>query len=201
MKLKIREDSVEITGYVNAVERWSKVLMDRSGEFVEMVKAGAFAKALKRNNDVQILLNHNDYRLLGSQASGNLELWEDNIGLGVRTTIKDPEVIENARNGQLVGWSFGFYDVDVTRSYDGERMRREINDLDLVEVSILNNLTSPAYNGTLVTVREDGKGLNVFEPLEVEVETLEERQEVPKQQEIVDYSRYEELIREIKELK
>lgn len=58
MKVNIRADSVEIEGYVNAVERNSKTLRDRIGEFIERVCKGAFAKALKRNDDVKILLNH-----------------------------------------------------------------------------------------------------------------------------------------------
>ena len=34
MKIQIREDSVEIEGYVNAIERNSKPLMSRIGKFV-----------------------------------------------------------------------------------------------------------------------------------------------------------------------
>ena len=58
MQIRIRADSVEIDGYVNAVERNSKPLWSRMGQFVERICAGAFAKALERNDNVEILLNH-----------------------------------------------------------------------------------------------------------------------------------------------
>ena len=110
MRINLREDSVELEGYVNAVERSSKTLTDRIGNFVERICAGAFKRALKRGNNVHILLNHDWDRDLGSTEQGNLELEEDNIGLRVRATITDPDVIQKARNGELVGWSFGFED-------------------------------------------------------------------------------------------
>ena len=39
--------------------------------------SNAFKKALKRNDDVKILLNHDKKRELGSTKKGNLELEED----------------------------------------------------------------------------------------------------------------------------
>ena len=108
MKINIRADSVVIEGYVNAVERASKPLLSRFGEFIEKICAGAFGRALERNKDVRIFLNHNPSRDLGGTGSGELELYEDNIGLHARATITDPKVIEDARRGNLVGWSFGF---------------------------------------------------------------------------------------------
>lgn len=158
MKIKIRSDSVEIEGYVNAVERVSKPLWSRIGRFIERICAGAFKKALQRADDVYILLNHDWNRALGSIKSGNLELEEDNIGLHARATITDPEVIEAARRGDLVGWSFGFKDRDVETSFEEGFPLRKVHDLDLAEVSILDRTKSPAYAGTLVSVRSvDGK--------------------------------------------
>ena len=55
MKINIRADSVEIEGYVNAIERNSKPLWSRMGQFIERICKGAFKKALKRNDDVKIL--------------------------------------------------------------------------------------------------------------------------------------------------
>ena len=153
MKINIREDSVEIEGYVNAIERNSKPLMSRIGRFIERICKGAFKKALKRNDDVHILLNHDWNRDLGSTRQGNLELEEDNIGLHARATITDPDVVEKARKGQLVGWSFGFQDRDVENSTEQGMPLRAVKDLDLFEVSILDRSRSPAYEGTLVSAR------------------------------------------------
>lgn len=176
MKVKIRADSVEIEGYVNAVERASKPLWSRIGQFIERICTGAFKKALKRANDVAILLNHDWNRQLGSTKQGNLELEEDNIGLHARAVITDPEVVEDARRGDLVGWSFGFKDREVENAMEDGLPLRKVRDLDLFEVSLLNRKMTPAYNGTLVTTRAvDGEEEVQFrsEPLiaeEVETE-------------------------------
>lgn len=140
MKSNIRADSVEIEGYVNAIERNSKPLHSRVGKFIERICKGAFAKALRRNDDVRLLLNHDWTRDLGGTKQGNLELNEDNIGLHARATITDPEVIEKAKNGDLIGWSFGFQDRDVEQTTEKGMPTREVKDLDLFEVLILDCL-------------------------------------------------------------
>ena len=155
MEIRVREDSVEITGYVNAIERNSKPLMSRVGQFIERICKGAFKKALNRNNDVHILLNHDWNRDLGSTKQGNLKLEEDNIGLKARATITDPEVVQKARNGDLVGWSFGFQDREVENSFYDGIPYRAVKDLDLHEVSILDRRKTPAYDGTLITARSE----------------------------------------------
>lgn len=174
MKINIREDKVEIEGYVNAVERNSKPLMSRIGRFIERVCKGAFKKALKRNDDVHILLNHDWNRDLGSTKQGNLELEEDNIGLHARATITDPEVVEKARKGDLVGWSFGFQDRDVENSTEQGMPLRAVKDLDLFEVSILDRSRSPAYEGTLVSARSvDGEAQIHFRGEEMVDDSIE----------------------------
>lgn len=179
MKIQIRADSVTIEGYVNAVERASKPLNSRLGKFVEKICAGAFNRALGRAEDVRILLNHDWSKDLGGIKDGNLELEEDNIGLHARATITDPEVIKDARNGDLVGWSFGFDDVDVEETRDDETGLpfRKVKDLNLAEVSLLNRKKTPAYVGTLVNVRDDGSTVyysedNISETVETIVEEV-----------------------------
>ena len=158
MKINLREDSVELEGYVNAVERSSKTLSDRLGNFIERICAGAFKRALKRGNNVHILLNHDWNRDLGSTEQGNLELEEDNIGLRVRATITDPDVIQKAREGKLVGWSFGFEDREVENGLEGGVFLRLVKDLFLHEVSVLDDTKQPAYAGTQVYARSiDGE--------------------------------------------
>lgn len=158
MKINLREDHVEVEGYVNAIERNSKPLMSRIGKFIERICKGAFRRAIKRNDDIHILLNHDWERDLGSTKAGNLELEEDNIGLHARATITDKEVVEKARRGDLVGWSFGFQDREVVNSTERGMPLREVKDLDLFEVSILDRSRSPAYEGTLVAARSvDGE--------------------------------------------
>lgn len=218
MRISIRADHVEISGYVNAVERPSKILHDRSGDFIETVREGAFKKALARNDNVRVLLNHDHNRDLGGTKDGNLELEEDNIGLRARAKIYDKEVIDKARKGDLTGWSFGFTDRDVDKMYDDKGLlHRAVKDLDLEEVSILDRRRTPAYKGTLIMARDDKEILlgAEMEAENVEIEEIEkpkeekpveeraeEKQDEPKQQEIVekniDYSKAEELIKEMK---
>lgn len=181
MLIKIRQDSVTVEGYVNAVERNSKPLNERGVTFIERIASGAFKRAIARAKDIRILLNHNWDRNLGGTADGTLELEEDAIGLKARATITDPDVIEDARHGDLVGWSFGFRDEDVKQLRDEESglPLRKVNDLELYEVSLLNRSKSPAYVGTLVNVRstENGEELvvNLSEDnLEENVETIDE---------------------------
>lgn len=179
MKVKIRADGVDVEGYVNAIERDSKPLMSRLGRFIERICKGAFKKALRRADDVKILLNHDWTRELGSTAKGNLQLEEDSIGLHARAHIIDPEVVEDARRGNLVGWSFGFRDRDVVNAMEDGLPLRKVRDLDLLEVSLLNRKMSPAYEGTLVSTRsENGEEEIHFRGesmIDEETETTEEK--------------------------
>ena len=160
MKIEVRNDSVVISGYVNAVERWSKPLKANLRgvvrRFVEKIKAGTFKNALKRNDDVKVLLNHNPDRELANTKDGTAILEEDNIGLRAEVTITDPEVVEKARNNKLVGWSFGFYANADEVDESGEMTKRSVADMDLEEISILDDTKSPAYYGTSIETRCEG---------------------------------------------
>ena len=203
MQIRIKEDSAEIEGYVNAIERKSKPLKSRMGQFIERICKGAFRKALERNDNVRLLLNHNWQRDLGGTKEGNLELTEDAIGLKARATITDKEVIDEARNGQLVGWSFGFSDRDVESHDENGMTTRDVKDLDLYEVSILDRSRSPAYEGTLLTVRSDDETQynNGEEMIDVEVRVVEAEENKPKVEETnlaIDYTKYESMIEEMR---
>ena len=226
MKITIRTDSVELEGYVNAVERNSKPLWSSLGYFFERICSGAFGRALKRASDVKILLNHNREKPLGSMKEGNLKLEEDSIGLRFWTRIADPHVIDLAKKHKLSGCSFGFYDRVIEQGIEQGLPLRMVRDLDLDEVSILDDSKNPAYDGTLIRVRDDGRALQLradvsemeyieeqekeeTEEQEDELpfpeETLEERNE-PEQTEgeqsdgdkTIDYSKYEDMISEMK---
>ena len=95
---------------------------------------------------------------------------------------------------------------------------RAVKDLDLAEVSILDRTKTPAYDGTLIMARDNSEELHFRgedfideisireEPQEAqenEMKDNEVQEEIePKQQEVVeeiDYSKYEEMIRKMKE--
>lgn len=150
-------------------------MLSRIGRFVERICKGAFKRAIERNDNVRILLNHDWCRDLGGTKDGNLELHEDNIGLHARATITDKEVIEKAREGSLVGWSFGFKDREVENSVERGIPTRDVKDLDLYEVSILDRTKTPAYEGTLISVRSDEEFQYYSEPLLSNLEIRDEQ--------------------------
>lgn len=164
LKIEIRSTSeIHISGYVNAVERDSRVLpaeMSRAAAspFVEKVAAGAFRRAIERNPNVRMLFNHE--REIGSVGGGQLKLTEDNIGLHAEAVITDSEVVAAAKRGELRGWSFGFSGAkDRWEQYREGVQRRTLEDFTLAEVSILTK--TPAYFGTSVELR--GEDCDVLE--------------------------------------
>ena len=154
MNIIIRADHVHIDGYVNAVERLSKPITERLGTFRERVSAGTFKKALSRAEDVRILMNHDAGHDLGGIKDGNLHLEEDAIGLRAEADIFDQDAINDAKAGNLVGWSFGFYPIESRDTMEDGMPIKELHDIELIEVSLLNRDHTPAYDGTLVAVRD-----------------------------------------------
>lgn len=230
MEIEIRDNSVVISGYVNAVERWSKPitgkLRGKMQRFIEKIKAGTFSTALKRNDNVKVLLNHNSERELANTQNGTAKLEEDNIGLRAEVTITDAEVLEKAKNNKLVGWSFGFHSNSDEVNQQDTLATRTVTDMDLVEVSILDDTKSPAYYGTSIETRSEGEEMEIRENIgtdevSVDIEQLadlvanrvleklkgepraEKVEEEPKEERTeeknaIDYSAFEERIAKLK---
>lgn len=188
MKLKIRDESVEISGYVNAVGRESRPLRDSEGYFTEEIEPGAFARALLRGKR-QMLLNHDKERVIGSEGE-NLELHEDGVGLYANADVTDAEVVEKARKNRLRGWSFGFLPLKVRMGERNGMRHRVVEDMELVEVSVIDQRKAPAYAATSVFTRDSG---------DVETRTME-FQEVSSEdaREAFDYTPYIAIVNELK---
>ena len=181
MKIQIRtaeggKEKVTLSGYVNAVERFSRRLppIQSNGKtdrpFVEKIQAGAFADAIARNKNIRIMYNHSEN--IGSQAEGNLSVKEDAIGLYAEAETDNPAVVRAAKNGDLQGWSFGFRDeVD---EWNAERSKRTLKSFYLDEISILD--ITPAYIGTSVQIRSEETVSLRYTADEVE-ETVEDKGE------------------------
>lgn len=158
MEIKVRADgSVEIEGYVNAVGRDSRRMADENGyPYVEQMQPGVFARALNEASVVYGLLDHDMNRIL-ADTNGTLELEEDTIGLHANMRSTDPELIQKAREGKLRGWSFGFIPLDSKQTYEtGVGDRTVITELELVEVSVIDDQMVPCYAGTSVHTRANG---------------------------------------------
>ena len=135
-------------------------------------------------------MNHDYSRELGSTKT-NLQLFEDNIGLRAIAEITDAEVIEKAKKGELRGWSFGFIErAAKEEDNDSGLKRRFVEDMDLKEVSIIDNRKIPCYASTSIEMRADGNEV-------LEVRTLETKVISSEQKEKVDYSKYEAIIRRL----
>lgn len=205
VRIEIRNDSVILDGYVNAVLRDSRPIPSNRGRFIEQIEPRAFQNALDRTDNVDLLLNHDKNRKLGSTKEGNLQLFEDNIGLRAICTVTDADVIEKAKNKQLRGWSFGFYaNKDHWEDTDKEIQRRFVEDLDIFEVSIIDNTKTPAYIATSIEQRDDKEVVtenrcNDFKAIIVD-ETIKENKktEEKEEREVIDYSLYEKEIEMLK---
>ena len=150
MKVEIRDNSLIIEGYVNVPGKKSRVLPSSRGKFTESINEGVFQRAIDKASEVNLLFNHDENRELGS-TKNNLKLKEDDIGLYASATIHDEEVRQLAIDKKLTGWSFGFR-VNKDRWTDGEIQHRTVEDLDLLEVSVLS--VTPAYYSTKVEARD-----------------------------------------------
>ena len=202
MNVEVRNNKIIIDGYVNAVERESKVLYDTRGEFIEKIRAGVFQKALERADNVRVLLDHEQDRELADTKSGKAKLYEDNIGLRAIVEIDDSEVIEKAKNNKLRGWSFGFLCNKEDRKTNEDGIEeRVVRDLDLLEVSIIDDRKYPAYIGTSIEMREDKVRIAEYRNAEFsEIEIREEPEQQPTEEvEKIDYSDYEERLKKVKE--
>lgn len=147
------------------------MLHDSSGEFIEVMKQGVFRRALERNSDVGLMFNHTR-----SLQADNMELTEDSIGLKIDVDVSDAEVIQNAKDGKLTGFSFGFRCLQSDfEERDGLPKLRNVTDIDLIEVSILN--CTPAYFATELSARgliEQRGELTDVEVDDTEVKALEQ---------------------------
>ena len=202
MKVEVRNNKIIIDGYVNAVERESKVLYDTRGEFIEKIRAGVFQKALERADNVRVLLDHDQDRELADTKSGKAKLYEDNIGLRAIVEIEDTEVIDKAKNNKLRGWSFGFLCNKEDRKTNEDGIEeRVVRDLDLLEVSIIDDRKYPAYIGTSIEMRDDKVRIAEYRNADFsKIEIRDEPEQQPeKEVEKIDYSDYEERLKKAKE--
>lgn len=160
-KIEIRADegtkTVKVAGYA--------AVFDQEVDFgwmAEVIKPGAFGRALERGDDVRFLINHDDLPLART-ASGTLALKQDKRGLYMEATLdaSDPDVmriVPKMQRGDLNQMSFAF-----TIAPDGETVWRERGEGDeikhireIIRVGTLYDVaivTFPAYDGTEIALR------------------------------------------------
>lgn len=153
LSLEKRDNSGHvITGYAAVYNSDSVDL----GYFTEVIRPGAFKRAVADHQDVRALLDHDSGKIIARTKAGNLTLSEDEIGLRVALTPIDTEdgrtALEWVRSGVVDGFSFGFETLsDKWGTKDGHAYR-ELLDVNLFEVSLV---AFPAYPATSAAVRSE----------------------------------------------
>ena len=161
-KLEIRTldgtDRKIIEGYVNKFNQQSSVMRDYWGdEFVEVISDSAFNRTLETKSQ-KALWNHNVDLILGSVASGTLNLFTDGIGLRCEIILPNTswgnDAYESIQRGDVDGMSFGFRCIDDMWSkteYEGREIyKRTILEAELFEVS---PCVFPAYPDSQIQCR------------------------------------------------
>jgi HK97 family phage prohead protease len=115
---------------------------------------GAFARAIREKQDVRGLVDHDSARIIGRIKSATLRLSKTRRACAMRsirpTRLHGRDIVESIKRGDIDGSSFGFMPKSQTWRKDGNILVRELNDVDLFDVS---PVTFPAYNSTSVHVR------------------------------------------------
>lgn len=122
--------------------------------FVERIDKRAFNRALKDQDDVRALFNHDANMILGRTSAGTLDLAKDDRGLRYDIdagTQLGVQVAESIKRGDITGSSFGFVvEKETFEDNDGVTVRT-IQQVQLYDVS---PVTFPAYEATEAEARE-----------------------------------------------
>jgi len=128
---------------------------DIGGEFIERIKPGAFAKALRQGGSIASYTNHDPNFLLAREGTIPLSLLlhEDSVGLHVRifpfATAAGRDALEMVRVGGLRGCSFGFSMVAGGRDTWHVEDGRQIRTIDEIgQLFDASPVVHPAYRGT-----------------------------------------------------
>lgn len=140
-----------LTGYA-AVFNSEAVL----GDFVEVIRKGAFAKSLATGSNIRALYHHEGSALLGTTRAGTLKLQEDSHGLRFDLALPDTshgrDLAILVDRGDVSGCSFGFRVADGGDRWEqrGGQLVRELLDVELHEITLTHD---PAYSDTTVAMR------------------------------------------------
>jgi HK97 family phage prohead protease len=110
-------------------------VFDRPDKGGDIIRKGAFARALERAGEVPLLWQHKAGAVIGRIE----HLSEDERGLQVIASVGDARASKLLGSGRVDGLSFGYR----VREAKSDGPRRELIDLDLVEVSLVANPMQP----------------------------------------------------------
>lgn len=147
------DGSLTVSGYVNRTEEQSKML-GRNQKFKEIIKRGAWQRAIDRAPEIHFLAEHDKSKILSSTRNGSLELREDENGLYMEAKISPTswgkDYYQLIKDGILNNMSFGFRAIKDSWRNMGDHFERTVNDLELFEVSVVRD---PAYASSSISAR------------------------------------------------
>jgi len=151
LEVRVDDDRPVIEGHA-AVFNKETVIGDY---FREVIKPGAFKRAIREKQDVRALFNHDPNHVLGRTPAGTLHLSEDKRGLKIAIDPPDTQfandLLTSIRRGDVDQMSFAFRATEEKWiEKKGEMSLRELHDVDLYDVS---PVTYPAYEATDVGLR------------------------------------------------
>ncbi|WP_238579116.1 phage major capsid protein [Neobacillus niacini] len=164
-------DGLFCRGIVNKPGKWSHQLTTRDGKkFIERIMPNTFAKALKRNNVVDLLAEHDKEKLLASTQNGSLTLTETADGLLMNAKLSETDYGKRyhtwIKDGLVPDMSFGFKVLkDSWEKLNDGTYKRSITDLALFEVSAVRQ---GAYSDGAISARS-------LKPVDIEIPEIEER--------------------------
>lgn len=149
-------DPLRIEGYASVFNQPARL-----PEFREVLKPGAFTRAVAQGSDVVCLFNHDPNRVLGRTKSGTLRLRQDAKGLHYTCDLPNTQgardLHESIKRGDISECSFAFKIPDGGQAWSEERdddgtyyVLRTLSDVTVKDVS---PVTYPAYGGTNVSAR------------------------------------------------
>jgi Escherichia/Staphylococcus phage prohead protease len=126
--------------------------------FREIVRPGAFSRAIKEGQDVLCLVNHDQNQIVGRTKAGSLRLREDDKGLFIENDCPDTQVgrdlVTNIRAGLIRQMSFSFIPKR-QRFYKEQGMNcRDLEDVDILDVS---PCPFGVYSDTVVGAEDNSK--------------------------------------------
>ena len=125
------------------------------GGWYEKLAPGCFSKTIREQEDIRMICEHDDTKILARTKNGSLKLDDRDDGLyfefeAPNTTLGDDTLVQ-IRDGLIAGMSFGMIVYNENYDYEDNKEVRTVLEARLLELSIVYSM--PAYPSTIVYTR------------------------------------------------
>jgi HK97 family phage prohead protease len=147
-----QSDGLKLSGYAAVFNQPTRISSFFEGDFTEVIKPGAFARAVRANPRPKLQYDHGQNQSFAIGAIRSMR--EDDKGLFIEADLHDDWTTEPIRNGiksgAIDGMSFRFKPAEGGEEWTSDRQTRTLTDVDVFE---LGPVLYPAYSGTEVSLR------------------------------------------------